>query len=95
MWRRALMRRAQQEFDARAAPLCPEQLTAPSLRALLSCEALKPHVWGGKGVGSQGDGTAQLLCRSAEDQARVCEIVGQQLGLAAMPLTVNPQAASE
>jgi hypothetical protein len=33
-----------------------------------------PHIWGGKGVGSQGDGTAQILARSADDQQAVIEI---------------------
>lgn len=61
-----IMTEAQHEFDTWAAPMCPSQLTSPQLHALLSLEALRPLVHGGKGVGSQGDGTAQLVCRSSE-----------------------------
>jgi hypothetical protein len=34
---------------------------APVLHQVLNYEPLKPHIWGGKGVGSQGDGTAQFM----------------------------------
>lgn len=67
----ALMTEAQAAFDAAARPCCPSQLTAPVLHQLLQFEPLRPLVWGGKGVGSQGDGTCQLLCRSAEAQQQV------------------------
>ncbi|MBN2472445.1 MAG: GHMP kinase, partial [Anaerolineae bacterium] len=60
----ALMVEAQANFDRYAAPACPEQLTAPVLHSVLNYEPLQPYIWGGKGVGSQGDGTAQLLARS-------------------------------
>ena len=53
---------AQQAFDAHATPMCPAQLTAPNLHRVLSYAPLQSHIWGGKGVGSQGDGTCQLLC---------------------------------
>uniref|UniRef100_A0A7R9VMY2 GHMP kinase C-terminal domain-containing protein n=1 Tax=Chlamydomonas euryale TaxID=1486919 RepID=A0A7R9VMY2_9CHLO len=84
-----LMCEAQKEFDARAGPLCPSQFTAPALHRVLGHEALQPLVWGGKGVGSQGDGTAQLLCRGGWEQRRVAEILREQLGVNPMPLTVH------
>ncbi len=62
---------AQREFDARAGPMCPSQLTAPVLHKVLALEALQPLIWGGKGVGSQGDGTAQLLCKGPAEQQQV------------------------
>ena len=110
------MRQAQAEFDARAGPLCPSQLTAPVLHKVgegmraggccaprclgrgrqvggrnegspcccstsrfvtprpvqvLGYPSVQPLVWGGKGVGSQGDGTAQLLCRGEAEQRQV------------------------
>ena len=52
----ALMREAQREFDARAAPLCPAHLAAPVLHRVLAHPPLEQHVWGGKGVGSQASG---------------------------------------
>lgn len=38
---------------------------------------MQPLIWGGKGVGSQGDGTAQLLARSKQDQARIEELIAK------------------
>lgn len=44
-----LMTQAQEEFDRAAMPLCPEQLTAPRLHAILEDVELLPLVYGGKG----------------------------------------------
>ncbi len=85
----ALMNEAQREFDRNLQPVCPSQLTAPALHRLLAEPRLKPWVLGGKGVGSQGDGTAQLLARDAEAQARIVALVEGELGLSAMKLTVH------
>jgi UTP-glucose-1-phosphate uridylyltransferase len=87
----ALLDKAQALFDQYAAPVCPEELTAPVLHRVLAHDPLKPHIWGGKGVGSQGDGTAQLLCRSAADREAVLRIVEHDLGLTGLPLTIAPQ----
>ncbi|KAG1680588.1 hypothetical protein FOA52_015036 [Chlamydomonas sp. UWO 241] len=84
-----LMREAQHEFDARAGPMCSSQLTAPALHKVLDHPSLQPLIWGAKGVGSQGDGTAQLLCRGASEQRRVLEVLESELGLSPMPLTVH------
>ena len=46
-------------------------------------------VYGGKGVGSHGDGSVQFLARSAEDQQRLIEYLNAQ-GMAAYPLTLHP-----
>ncbi len=86
----ALMVEAQAFFDRYAVPACPEELTAPLLHRVLNYEPLKPHIWGGKGVGSQGDGTGQFLSRSAADQQAVIEILRRDLGLPAYPLTLRP-----
>src|SRR5512143_478584 len=86
----ALMLEAQAFFDRYAAPACPEELTSPMLHKVLSYEPLRPHIYGGKGVGSQGDGTAQFLARSATDQQAVIEIIERDLGLSALKLTLEP-----
>jgi UTP-glucose-1-phosphate uridylyltransferase/mevalonate kinase len=87
----ALMREAQAFFDRYAAPACPEELTSPVLHRLLSYEALEPHIWGGKGVGSQGDGTAQFICRSEADQEAVIQILARDLNMPGLKLTITPQ----
>ncbi|MFZ6029178.1 MAG: sugar phosphate nucleotidyltransferase [Chloroflexota bacterium] len=86
-----LMTEAQAFFDRYAMPACPEELTSPVLHKILEYEPLKPHVWGGKGVGSQGDGTAQFICRSEDDQQAVIEILQRDLNMPGYKLTITPQ----
>jgi UTP-glucose-1-phosphate uridylyltransferase/mevalonate kinase len=85
-----LMVEAQGFFDRYATPACPEELTAPVLHRVLNHEPLKPHIWGGKGVGSQGDGTAQFIARSQADQQAVIEILERDLGVECLELTIRP-----
>lgn len=84
-----LMEEAQENFDRYATPACPEELTAPVLHKVLNYEPLKPHIWGGKGVGSQGDGTAQFIARSATDQQTVIDIIERDLGMECLKLTLS------
>ncbi len=84
----ALMAEAQAAFDTYAAPASPDELRAPVLHQVLGHPALAPHVWGGKGVGSQGDGTAQFVAKSAADQAAAIRIIERDLGLNALTLTL-------
>ena len=86
----ALMVEAQAFFDRYTCPACPEELTAPTLHKVLNYEPLKLHIWGGKGVGSQGDGTAQFLARSADDQQAVIEIIERDLNMPCLKLTLRP-----
>ncbi|GIL11554.1 MAG: hypothetical protein BroJett038_02740 [Chloroflexota bacterium] len=86
----ALMLEAQANFDRYATPACPEELTAPVLHRVLNYEPLKPHIWGGKGVGSQGDGTAQFIARSEADQQAVIDIIERDLAMPCLKLTISP-----
>jgi UTP-glucose-1-phosphate uridylyltransferase/mevalonate kinase len=87
----ALMTEAQVFFDRYATPACPEELTSPVLHHVLGYEPLQPHILGGKGVGSQGDGTAQFICRSETDQQAVIQILECDLHLPALRMTITPQ----
>jgi len=51
--------------------------------------SLKPHIWSGKGVGSQGDGTAQFVARSEADQQAVAEIIERDLAMPCLKLTLR------
>ncbi len=76
--------RAQAAFDERAGAVCPTQLGhlgSPVLRAVLTNESLREFAWGGKGVGSQGDGTVQLLCRGEAGMAGCEEVLRRDFGL--------------
>lgn len=72
-----LMKLAQAEFDRHLIPACPSELTAPVLHQLLNYPPIQPYILGGKGVGSQGDGTAQLIVKDAANQQQVIEIIQQ------------------
>ncbi len=86
-----LMTEAQKVFDAKVAPHCPDQLASPLLHQVLGLEGLAPHVWGGKGVGSQGDGTAQLVARSEADRDAAMRLIEQTFPqMRCFPLTIVP-----
>jgi len=84
-----LMTEAQANFDRLARPICPEELTAPVLHRVLGYEPLKPYIYGGKGVGSQGDGTAQLLAKDPQARDEVIRILENDLGLPCYKLDIS------
>jgi len=84
-----LMTEAQEFFDRYATPLCPEELAAPVLHQVLKHEALQPHIWGGKGVGSQGDGSVQFIARSQADQRAVIDILQRDFDMHGLELTLH------
>jgi UTP-glucose-1-phosphate uridylyltransferase len=62
------MTEAQRLFDVKVAPASIEQLKAPKLHQFLNDEHVLSLTYGGKGVGSQGDGTVQFLAKNAVAQ---------------------------
>lgn len=89
----ALMIEAQELFDQKLAPMCPEELTAPVLHSVLQDERVKELTFGAKGVGSQGDGTVQFLAKDAASQYALCEYLETVRGMKAYSLTLKPKAA--
>jgi len=85
----ALMKESQVKFDEHLQPACPTQLTSPVLHKLLAYEPIQPYILGGKGVGSQGDGTAQLLVTDIAAQEKVIEIIERDLKMPCMKLDVE------
>ena len=84
-----LMNEAQAKFDEYLQPACPSQLTAPVLHQLLAYEPIQPYILGGKGVGSQGDGTAQFLVKDASAQDQLIEIIERDLQMSCMKLDIG------
>jgi len=83
-----LMTRAQRLFDAQVAPHSPH-LASPRLHAVLELPGLERWTTGGKGVGSQGDGTAQLVARDAAARdAAVAHITRHFPAMRCFPLTI-------
>jgi UTP-glucose-1-phosphate uridylyltransferase/mevalonate kinase len=85
----ALMTQAQAEFDRRLQPACPSQLTSPVLHKVLSHPAIQPHVFGGKGVGSQGDGSAQFLAKDAASQEKLVATIERDLQMPCLKLVLG------
>ncbi len=84
-----LMSGAQALFDTAVAPMCPEELTSPKLHEILRDPIIQPWVFGGKGVGSQGDGSIQFLAKDKECQQKLIDYLNSQ-GMKAYPLTLKP-----
>lgn len=84
-----LMIGAQALFDQAVAPMCPEELTSPKLHAVLEDPIIKQWTYGGKGVGSQGDGSVQFLAKDEDSQQKVVDYLNSQ-GMKAYSLTLKP-----
>ena len=83
-----LMTEAEALFDAQVAPMSTA-LWAPKLHAVLQDPKIQPLVWGGKGVGSHGDGSVQFLAKSEEAQAQLVRYLNDS-GMKAYTLTLKP-----
>ena len=84
-----LMTETEEVFNTQVAPMCPEELTAPRLRAVLNDEHVKALTLGGKGVGSHGDGSVQFLTKDPECQQQLIDYLNSK-GMRAYRLTINP-----
>ena len=83
-----LMTEAEAVFDEKVVPMSPA-LRSPKLHSVLQDPDIQPLVWGGKGVGSHGDGSVQFLARSAEAQQQLIAYLNDH-GMKAYPLTLKP-----
>lgn len=69
---------AQESFDRCAMPNCPSELAAPRLHSIINDDKLKAVSLAMKGVGSQGDGSLQILCDSEDNQRNVSPFPSQR-----------------
>ena len=86
-----LMNRAQSVFDTMVAPACPSELTSPKLHEIMHDRTVASLALGVKGVGSQGDGTVQMICKGPTEQEMLVEYLNETLGLDAYPFTIKTQ----
>ena len=87
-----VLSKAQKEFDEHLIPVCSE-LVAPKLHNILRDARVGPFVYGGKGVGSQGDGSIQFVCRGAQEQDALTELLNHDFGCIAFKLTLTGEEA--
>ena len=84
-----LMTEAQELFDENVKPMCEDQLTAPVLHRTLNDSIVKGLTYGGKGVGSQGDGTVQFLAKNEVCQLQLKEYLQNKCGMPSYCLTLR------
>ena len=89
----SLMTEAQALFDKKIAPMCPDELKSPVLHATLNDPEIKALTYGGKGVGSQGDGTVQFLAKDEETQKELMDYLENVKHMRAFSLTLKPNKA--
>lgn len=95
VWRiGALMSEAQSVFDDMVAPGCPTELKSPKLHAIMCDPVVGYYALGTKGVGSQGDGMAQMVCADTSGQCKLVNYLTKELGLYAYPITIKARRAT-
>lgn len=85
-----LMTEAQELFDEKVRPMCPDELEAPVLHSVLNDPHVKELTYGAKGVGSQGDGTVQFLAKDERTQQQLLAYLQERRGMTAYSLTLKP-----
>ena len=86
----ALMTESQRFFDHFMAPACPTELLSPKLHFVLSNPELVDYAYGGKGVGSQGDGCVQFVTKGPREQKKLMEKL-RKLDMDPYPLVIYAQ----
>ncbi len=83
-----LMVEAEDMFEKYVTPMSTA-LQAPKLRQVLHDPHIQPLIYGGKGVGSHGDGSVQFLARDAKCQSQLIDYLNEH-GMRAYSLTLRP-----
>lgn len=83
-----LMTEAENLFNSDIAPMS-RALEAPKLQTILNDPNIRPLVYGGKGVGSHGDGSVQFLARDEESQQKLVDYLNS-CGMQSYKLTLCP-----
>ena len=76
------MKIGQNEFDKAGYLLRPSELKSPKLHSIINDQELNKYALAIKGVGSQGDGSCQVLC--------VNELMQEQVYRRLIELNCNP-----
>lgn len=84
-----IMNEAEELFDKKVAPACPDQLMAPVLHSVLHDRKIQDWIYGAKGVGSHGDGTVQLLAKDKETQQKLVDYLNNERHMEAFAFKLN------
>lgn len=84
-----LLCEAQEIFDKKVAPVCSEELTSPVLHSVLRDKQVRKWILGGKGVGSQGDGSVQFLAKDKKSQRELVKYLNEVRKMEAFPFDIE------
>ncbi len=84
-----VMVEAQELFDKKVAPACPDELASPVLHSVLNDPQIQDLIYGAKGVGSQGDGTVQLLAKDKQSQMALVDYLNNVRHMEAFAFRLN------
>ncbi len=86
------MTEAQKLFLMRKiAPACIDELASPVLHSVLNDSYIQKWIYGAKGVGSQGDGTVQLLAKNKESQQKIIDYLNNERHKEAFGFQLNAE----
>lgn len=71
---------AQKIFDEYVSVASPKELESKRLHEILNDRYIRKYIYGGKGVGSQGDGSAQLLLKDKKSGEILKEYIKKKYG---------------
>ncbi len=83
-----LMSAHQKDFDKYVTPFSFEQLRSTKMHKLLADPTIINYTYGGKGVGSHGDGSVQLVAKSYDDQQYLLQYL-VHLGYGCYEITIK------
>jgi galactokinase len=84
-----LMTKHQDMFDKILCPYCEKELKEPKLHEIMKYEDIQDLMYGIKGVGSHGDGTAQILAKNKEAQDKIIELLENNFDVSCLELTLE------
>jgi galactokinase len=84
------MNEFQELFDECLKPVCQE-LEAPRLHSLLNFASKQPGIYGGKSIGSGGEGSALFIVKDQNTQHRFQQLVMQEFQMMSWKLTLKAQ----
>lgn len=84
-----IMTEAQKLFDEKIAPACPDELASPVLHSVINDANIQNWIYGAKGVGSQGDGTVQILAKDKEAQQKIIDYLNNERHMEAFGFRLN------
>ena len=84
-----LMTYAQKIFDETMIKYCPSELNSKKLHTILEDSVVKKYSYGGKGVGSQGDGSVQFVVKDEKSQLLLKKYLENQYNLDVYPIKIE------